>query len=204
MSSVTVALFGTSWWADTIYLPGLVAHSDVHVVAACGRNPERAATFARRWQIPGVYDDPQRMLDEIEPDAVIVATTNDTHHDLTMRSLDAGCHVLCEKPLGMNVAEAESMAHAAAERAAITMVPFTYRWMPMNRWVRFLVSDGYVGRPLHVNLRYYTDFGFDEGYSWRFDRQLCKLQRLALASQRSISSSVVINRHGPTVLEFRP
>lgn len=169
---VRVGIFGTSWWADTIYLPGLDAHEHVDVVAACGRNGERAQKFADVWNIPQVFTDPATMLAEAELDAVIVATSNDTHHDLAMASLDAGLHVLCEKPLGLDLIQAQAMVDRAEKMRAITMVPFTYHWMPMNRWVRELVGNGYVGRPLHINARYYTDFGFDTDYSWRFDREI--------------------------------
>jgi predicted dehydrogenase len=51
-------------------------------------------------------------------------------------------------------------------------VPFTYHYMPVNQWVRRLIADGYVGRPYHVNLRYYTGYAHDSAYSWRFDREL--------------------------------
>jgi predicted dehydrogenase len=81
-------------------------------------------------------------------------------------------HVLCEKPLALDQQQAEAMAAKARETGVITMVPFTYHYMPVNRWVRRLIAEGYVGRPLHVNLRYYTDFGFDTGYSWRFDPEI--------------------------------
>ncbi|MEM7093259.1 MAG: Gfo/Idh/MocA family oxidoreductase [Actinomycetota bacterium] len=171
-SPVRVGIFGTSWWADTIYLPGLDAHEQAEVVACCGRNQSRAETFARQWNIDGVYTEPAAMLAAAELDAVIVATANDTHHPLAIAAINAGLHVLCEKPLGLDVTEAEEMAAAAEAAGVITMVPFTYRYMPMNRWVRELVGNGYVGRPLHINARYYTSFGFETDYSWRFDREI--------------------------------
>ena len=77
-----------------------------------------------------------------------------------------------QPPLGRSVAEAEEMNRIAQKTGAITMVPFTYHWMPVNRWVRQLVEEGWVGQPLHANLRYYTSFGFDTGYSWRFDKEI--------------------------------
>ena len=172
IDTVRVGIFGTSWWADTIYLPGLSTHPRADVVAACGRDEARARAFADRWDIGQTFTDPARMLDEAELDAVIVATSNDTHHPLTMQSLRAGLHVLCEKPLGLHAGEVAEMSALASTSGAITMVPFTYHWMPMNRWVRRLVAGGYVGRPLHINARYYTDFGFDTSYSWRFDREI--------------------------------
>lgn len=170
--TVRVGVFGTSWWADTMYLPPLDAHPDCEVVAICGRRAEPAESFAANWNIPEWFTDPQEMLEQVEMDAVVIATSNDSHHDLAIAALDRGLHVLCEKPLARNATEGAAMASRAAEAGAITMVPFTYHYMPVNRFVKQLVADGFVGNPHHVNIRYYTDFGFDESYSWRFDRDL--------------------------------
>jgi predicted dehydrogenase len=168
---VRVGVIGTSWWADAMYLPALSGHPSAEIVAVCGRSPSTAAAFAERWSIPNVFTDPVAMLDA-GLDAVIVATANDSHHELSMAALDRGLHVLCEKPLALDVAQAQEMADRARQTGVITMVPFTYHYMPVNRWVRQLVADGYVGRPHHVNLRYYTGFASDPSYSWRFDREI--------------------------------
>ncbi len=73
-------------------------------------------------------------------------------------------------------AKRSEVTRIAEETGAITMVPFTYHWMPVNRWARQLVEEGWVGQPLHANLRYYTSFGFDTGYSWRFDKEIADLR----------------------------
>ena len=170
--TVRIGVFGTSWWADSMYLPPMEAHPDCEIVAVCGRREQPTADFAAGWSIPSHFTDPDRMIRESDLDGVVIATANDSHHDLAVAALNAGLHVLCEKPLALNVDQAEAMTALAAETGAITMVPFTYHYMPVNRWVRQLVADGYVGRPLHINLRYYTSFGFDTAYSWRFDRDV--------------------------------
>ena len=155
-----------------MYLPALAAHPAAQVVAVCGRRSEPAASFASQWGIAQWFVDPVAMLNEVQLDAVIIATANDSHFELAMAALDRGLHVLCEKPLALNADQAAAMAERAHTSGAITMVPFTYHYMPMNRWVRQLVADGYVGRPLHINLRYYTSYAFDTAYSWRFDREI--------------------------------
>ncbi len=169
---VRVGLIGTSWWADAMYLPPLSTHPDASVVAVCGRNASTTAAFADRWQIADRYLDATEMLDTAGLDAVIIATSNDSHRDLAIAALQRGLHVLCEKPLAQNLAQAAEMTECAASTGAITMVPFTYHYMPINRWVRQLVADGYVGKPYHVNLRYYTGYASDGAYTWRFDREL--------------------------------
>jgi predicted dehydrogenase len=100
---------------------------------------------------------------------VIVASPNNTHHDITMAAIERDLAVLCEKPVALTAAEAEAMAEAAAARGLVTMVPFTYRWMPTHQWIKELIDDGYVGRPYHLTLRYFAGFARDPAYSWRFD-----------------------------------
>jgi myo-inositol catabolism protein IolC/predicted dehydrogenase len=171
-TSVRVGVFGTSWWADAMYLPPLRNHPAAEVVAVCGRQPDTAARFAATWEIPQWFVDPIEMLDQVEMDAVIIATSNDSHFELAMAALDRGLHVLCEKPLALHADQAATMTARATATGAITLVPFTYHYMPVNRFVKRLIATGYVGKPLHVNLRYYTGFGFDNAYSWRFDRDV--------------------------------
>jgi predicted dehydrogenase len=77
--------------------------------------------------------------------------------------------VLCEKPLGMNIAEAQQMADTARQRGVITMVPFTYRFMPTNQFVKQLIIEGYVGQPYHLSMRYFAGYARDGEYAWRFD-----------------------------------
>ncbi|MEM9776938.1 MAG: Gfo/Idh/MocA family oxidoreductase, partial [Chloroflexota bacterium] len=140
---VKVGMVSTSWWADAMYLPALTNHPGCDVVAVCGRNPERAQAFADSWSIPKAYVDYQEMIDKEDLDAVVVATGNDSHYPVTMAALKKGLHVLCEKPLALDVQEAQEMADLAAEKGVKTLVPFTYRFMPTNRYIKELIDDGY-------------------------------------------------------------
>jgi predicted dehydrogenase len=167
--AVRVGLVGTSWWADAMYLPALADHPKGAITAICGRDLGRARAAADRWSIPQVFTDWQQMLDSGEIDAVIISSTNDTHAPITLAALDRGLAVLCEKPISVDLDEARQMATASLAAATVTMVPFTYRWMPVSQYVKRLIDDGYVGRPYHLNMRYYTGFARDGKYAWRFD-----------------------------------
>jgi predicted dehydrogenase len=166
---VRVGILGSSWWSDSMYLPALAHHSQGRVVAIAGRD---ASQLAQRWAVPHAFTRYEELLASGEVDAVIVATRNDLHHPLTLAALERGLHVLCEKPLGLTYAEAAQMAARAAETGAICMTPFTYRYMPVNRYVKRLIDEGYLGRPFHLNLRYFTGFGQAGGYNWRFDESV--------------------------------
>ena len=167
---VRIGIAGTSWWADAMYLPALASHplADLRGIVG-GSRPEHTREFAAKWGIPGAFDSLEDMLATEQLDALLVLTNNKTHYPLVMQAIEAGLHVLCEKPLGLQAREAREMAEAAERRGLTTMVPFTYRFMPTNRYAKELVDTGWLGRPHHLNMRYYTGYGRSGDYMWRFD-----------------------------------
>jgi len=169
-SKVRIGVAGTSWWADAMYLPALVNHplADLRAIVG-GTRPEHTREFAATWGIPAAYDSLDEMLAAERLDALLVLTPNKAHYTTVMTALEAGLHVLCEKPLGMTSAEARAMAEAAERAGVITMVPFTYRFMPTNTYAKELIDTGWLGRPHHLNMRYYTGYGRSGDYMWRFD-----------------------------------
>jgi predicted dehydrogenase len=170
--TVRIGILGTSWWADSMYLPAIATHPDAEVVGLCGRGLHKAETLAAKWDVPWVTTDSTELLDPDHLDAVVVATSNDSHERLTMMALDRGLHVLCEKPIATDLDAANRLAARASEVDAITMVPYTYRYMPTNQFVKRLIDEGYVGRPHHLNMRYFTGYAREPGYDWRFDAEL--------------------------------
>jgi predicted dehydrogenase len=171
MDVLRVGLIGTSWWADLFYLPVLSAYDRVDLCAICGRNPERAAEMAAKYNISQVYGDYQRMIAEAELDAIVVATPDDMHHKMVMAALDAGLHVLCEKPIALNAVEARQMAEKAMTADLKTMVLFTWRWMPQFQYTRLLLEQGYIGRPYHADFYYLSGYARSEDYLWRLDAE---------------------------------
>lgn len=167
--AVSVGIVGTSWWAEAMYLAALRNHPHAQVSAICGRNAENARQIADRWQIPHVFTDYRALIDSGQVQALIVITPNDSHYAITMRALEAGLHVLCEKPLALNYAQAAQMAELANRQGVKHMVPFTYRFMPTARYLKELIDSGYIGRPYHLNMRYYAGYGRGGDYMWRFD-----------------------------------
>lgn len=151
---IRTAVVGTSWWADGAHLPGLRARHDVELVALCGRNPERLAQLATRFGIPRTFTNYQLLLTETKPDVVVVLTPNNTHAPMTLAALEAGAHVICEKPLALNTAEAQAMLDRAEQLGRRHMVFLTYRGMPGPRFVKQLIDSGYLGRLHHAQACY--------------------------------------------------
>jgi predicted dehydrogenase len=166
---VRIGIAGTSWWADSMYLPALVDHPLAEVRAVAGARPGHTREFAAKWGIATPYDTAEAMLDAEPLDAVIVATPNRSHYPIARAALERGLHVLCEKPVGMSSSEARRLADLAAAKGVTTMVPFTYKNMPGFRYLKELVDEGYIGQPYHLNMRYYAGYGRSGEYAWRFD-----------------------------------
>ena len=166
---VAVGVVGTSWWADTMHIPALDNHPNANITAVCGRNRENAQKIADRWQIPNVFTDYNEMIDSGLVEAIVVSTPNDSHYPISMKALEAGYHVLCEKPLALTFADARRMADVAAQKGVIHMTPFTYRFMPTARYLKELIDSDYIGTPYHLNMRYYTGYAREGDYHWRFD-----------------------------------
>jgi len=116
------------------------------------------------------------LLDRDDIGLIDVCTPGDTHAEIAVAALEAGKHVLCEKPLANSVAEAEAMvaaADAAAERGVRAMVGFTYRRVPAIALARQLVEEGRIGQVRHVRAQYLQDWIADPQapMSWRLDKQ---------------------------------
>ena len=169
---VSVAVVGSSWWADAMHLPALASHPGARTIAICGRTREKARKLAENWQVPQVYTDYREMIESAELDAIVIATPNDSHYPIAMKAMRHGLHVLCEKPIALTYAQAREMAETAEARRLKTLVPFTYSFMPTARYLKELIDGAYLGAPYHLNMRYYTGFARDGDYLWRFDRKI--------------------------------
>lgn len=169
MAQIKIGMLGTSWWADSMYMPALARHPNARVCAVVGRDLDHTRKFAEQWNIPNAYASLEDLLSNASVEGVIIATPNKYHHALAMTAIEYGVHVLCEKPLAMNYTEAHHMAEAAEKAGLKTMVAFTYRFMPTARYIKELIEQGYIGRPYHLNMRYYADYARDGQYMWRFD-----------------------------------
>ncbi|WP_332661642.1 Gfo/Idh/MocA family protein [Aeromicrobium sp.] len=145
--------------------------------AICGRNEDAAGDVARRFGWESVETDWRALLTRDDIDVIDICTPGNTHAEIAIAALEAGKHVLCEKPLANTVAEAEAMAAAAAEAAkhgVRAMVGFTYRRTPAVSYARQLVASGRIGTIRHVRGQYLQDWLTDENtpLSWRLDKSL--------------------------------
>jgi predicted dehydrogenase len=104
-----------------------------------------------------------------EADAIIIAVPSNSHAEIARRAIAQGKPFLCEKPVGLSSAEAQSLADEATARKVSNGVGFTYLRSPLVRHARNLVDDGIIGRPLHFYGRHFEDYlaSADAPFSWR-------------------------------------
>jgi predicted dehydrogenase len=166
---IRVGIIGTSWWTDVMFLPSFKSHHLAEVVAICGRSRDRAEEMAQKYHIPQAFTDYRHMIDKGRLDAIVVATPDDLHYQMTIDALEAGLHVLCEKPMALNALQAREMYEKAEAARLKHMVLFTWRWQPHFRYLKQLVDDGYVGRCYHAHFRFLGGLGRQPEYRWRYD-----------------------------------
>ncbi|PZA07493.1 Gfo/Idh/MocA family protein [Meiothermus sp. Pnk-1] len=146
-----VGVLGAHAWAEKAHLPGYAAYERAHLVAICDLVPERAQAMAERFGIERVYTDAQQLIADPEVEMVDICTPTDTHLPLSYAVIEAGKHVLCEKPLARNARDAFAVAQAAQERGVRTKLGFTFRYSPAIRQVQRWIADGTLGQIFHVH-----------------------------------------------------
>ncbi|NVI89749.1 Gfo/Idh/MocA family protein [Actinomadura sp. BRA 177] len=140
-----------------------------------GRSADRAGAAAKALGWAAVETDWKELLRRDDVQLVDICTPGDSHAEIAVAALDAGKHVLCEKPLANSVAEAEAMAAAAdraRERGVRSMVGFNYRRVPAVTLARKLVDEGRIGTVRHIRAQYLQDWLADPEapFTWRMDR----------------------------------
>ncbi|MFG6279683.1 Gfo/Idh/MocA family oxidoreductase [Microbacterium sp. 5K110] len=166
--AVRVGIIGGGFMAAVHSRAARAAGADL--VAVASSSPERGRAAATALGARRPVDDADALIADPEIEVVHICTPNDSHERLALRALDAGKHVVCEKPLALSRPAAAGLAARAASAGRVATVPFVYRFHPMVREARALTASGSIGRVLHVDGRYLQDWllGADD-VDWRVD-----------------------------------
>ncbi|MEX2545227.1 MAG: Gfo/Idh/MocA family oxidoreductase [Phycisphaeraceae bacterium] len=130
-------------------------HALAELVGVCDVDRERAAAASRALGV-SVYHDAPRLLDELKPDVVSICTGGyeygSDHFEPTMQALAAGCHVLGEKPISNDIAQAEQMVNLAREQGVCYGINLNHRFTPAARLAKQWQREGRIGTPLFINM----------------------------------------------------
>ena len=151
MDEVRFGLLGAAKIAPAALVKPAAASTEARVVCMAARDRSKAEAFAGRHGVERVVDSYEDVVRDPEVDAVYIPLPNGRHAEWVHAALEAGKHVLCEKPFTANAAEAEDVARAAAARPdLVVMEAFHYRYHPLARRMREVVESGALGPLRHV------------------------------------------------------
>lgn len=140
-----VAFIGAGAIVQRGHIPAFQRIANTEAVAVCDVNEERAKAVAVEAGIPHAYQSYEQMLAEVQPDIAVVATPNIFHKPMSIAALQAGAHVLCEKPLALTYADAKEMFDVAAQQGRTLTVGTHYRWSAPMRAAKAHVDAGFFG-----------------------------------------------------------
>ena len=143
--TLRIGILGAARIAPAACIRPARATERVEVVAVAAREPARARAFAARHGIPVVHDSYRELLEDPGIDAVYNPLPNGLHGVWTLRAVDAGKHVLCEKPFTANAGEARAVAARVEAQDRVVMEAFHYRYHPMMLWALDIVASGELG-----------------------------------------------------------
>jgi predicted dehydrogenase len=126
-------------------IPGLRASQKAELVAVASRDQRRADEYAREWEIERAYGTYEALLEDTDVEALYISLPNTLHCEWSIRALEAGKHVLCEKPMSRHVADVEAAFDAAERSGRILTEAFMYRHNPQTARLRELLDDGAIG-----------------------------------------------------------
>jgi len=147
-------VIGAGKFAEVCHVPGLQSHPQAEVVALCGRRYDHARAMADRLSVPDIHTDYRELCARNDIDGVTIVTPNVCHAEQAITALQCGKHVLCEKPLAMNLAEARKMVHVAETSGKIHQVAFTFRYTYSVQELRRRVRRGDIGQPYYLRIQY--------------------------------------------------
>jgi predicted dehydrogenase len=142
--------------------------------AISGRNEKAVKTAADKMGWATYETDWRRLIERDDIDVIDIATPNDTHAEIAIAAAEAGKHIIIEKPLAMNVKQAESMLEAVQRNNVIHMICHNYRFSPAVQYAKKLIDEGRLGKLYHIRANYLQDFIVDPTFPlvWRLQKEV--------------------------------
>jgi predicted dehydrogenase len=169
MKTIRTAIFGTGFMGR-VHLEAVRRLEFVEAAAIAGRNAEAAQRLGAGFSVPKITNNYREILRDPAIDAVHICTPNAQHFPMAKDALNAGKHVICEKPLATSVDDGEELVALAAERGLRNCVCHNLRFYPMVQQMRAMRKAGDLGKILVVQGTYFQDWLlYDTDWNWRVD-----------------------------------
>ena len=168
IADIGAAVIGTGF-IGTVHVEAL-RRIGVQVRGVLGSTPERGQARAAALGVPRAYASLEALLDDPSVEIVHVTSPNDLHLPQTRQILEAGRHVVCEKPLAMSAIESRELVELAARTGLVNAANFNIRYYPLNQHAHEVVTSGGIGEVRLVTGRYFQDWLLlDSDWNWRLE-----------------------------------
>lgn len=165
--TVGIGIIGTGF-ARSTQIPGFRACDGARILAIASGRLENARRVASDFDIEFVARDWREVVEHSDVDLVSIVTPPYTHMEMTLRALEAGKAVLCEKPTAMNAGEAGEMLRRAEDRGALALIDHELRFLPSRRLMREMIAAGEIGRVQHVKYFFRAESRSDPERPWNW------------------------------------
>ncbi|SLN64563.1 Gfo/Idh/MocA family protein [Roseisalinus antarcticus] len=151
MSKARIGLIGAGWWGVEVYVPALIDHPDAELVAVNRRDRAALDRICEKFGIPNGYTDVGEMLAAEDLDAVVITSPHVVHFEHAKAALEAGCHVLIDKPMTTSAADAHALVALAEKVGKQILIPYGWNYKPFVTQAADLIAKGGVGEIRHVS-----------------------------------------------------
>ncbi len=151
------AMLGAGFWS-WFQLPGWQELENVECVAIYNRTISKAEKLAEQFKVPKVYDNVEVMLDSEELDFIDICTAVELHAPQTRMGAERGLHVVCQKPMAVNLQEAEAMVETCKAAGVRLFINENWRWQYPIRQFKRLLDEGHIGKPFRARIHYANSF----------------------------------------------
>lgn len=155
-SKARIAVVGAGWWATTAHIPAVQADPNAELVAICDRDPEKLKAAAAAYGVTTTYTDLDEMLAHTQLDGAIVVTNHASHYVVAKRCLEAGLHVVIDKPMTLYAWEAKTLVELAATQGRELLVGYPYNYTPYAIRCREVIQSGELGKVQYINCLFTT------------------------------------------------
>lgn len=138
-------------------IPALLRAGNSELIAVAGRSADRRQVFKEMFNPANLYETYEELLANPDVEAVYIPLTNTLHMEWAIKAMDAGKHVLCEKPLGLNAEQVKAMIDASKLNNVLLMEAFSYLYGDVVQKAKGIVDSGQLGEIKHVDVRYAFD-----------------------------------------------
>ncbi len=192
-SQLRVGVLGAGAWARHAHLPGYARDPRCQVIAIADPQLPLAQEAAQEFDIANVYASHRDIVGRDDIDMVDVCTPSHTHFELAWAALEAGKHVLCEKPVAFDFRDTGRAAELARSKGLKTKVGFTFRYSPAMQYMKELIDEGFVGTPFIFN-------GYEQNSQW-LDPQT-PLRQVDIEADQSVIQVSSLEGYGAPIIDL--